>query len=140
MNLFFLIDTININEEEKNTFLALKSGKIDKTILKDCLYLTIKLASIYYDKKVILLLDEYDVPLAKASENGYYKEMLDVLNGLLSNSFKDNKYLKMAVIPVACKYLKKVSLQVLITLFRILFQKEALMNTLVLLIRKLKNY
>ena len=75
----FLIDAININEEEKNTFLALKSGKIDKTILKDCLYLIIKLASIYYDKKVFLLLDEYDAPLAKASENGYYKEMLDVL-------------------------------------------------------------
>lgn len=59
--------------------MALKSGKIDKTILKDCLYLIIKLASIYYDKKVFLLLDEYDAPLAKASENGYYKEMLDVL-------------------------------------------------------------
>ena len=105
----FLIDTININEEEKNTFLALKSGKIDKTILKDCLYLIIKLASIYYDKKVILLLDEYDVPLAKASENGYYKEMLDVLNGLLSNSFEDNKYLKMAVI-TGCMQVSKESI------------------------------
>ena len=105
----FLIDTININEEEKNTFLALKSGNIDKTILKDCLYLMIKFASIYYDKKVILLLDEYDVPLAKASENSYYKEMLDVLNGLLSNSFKDNKYLKMAVI-TGCMQVSKESI------------------------------
>ena len=56
-----------------------------------------------YGKKVILLIDEYDVPLAKASErdtakNGYYSGMLDVIKGIMSTALKDNEFLKLAVI------------------------------------------
>ena len=105
----FLLDLKDIKEDDRSNFLALKSGKFDKTILKNSLYLLIKVASIYYDKPVILLLDEYDVPLAKAGEYGYYSEMLDVLKGLLSGSFKDNKYLKMAVI-TGCMQISKESI------------------------------
>ena len=105
----FLLDSKNIKEDDRNNFLALKSGNFDETILKNSLYLLIKIASIYYDKPVILLLDEYDVPLAKAGEYGYYREMLDVLKGLLSGSFKDNKYLKMAVI-TGCMQISKESI------------------------------
>lgn len=46
---------------------------------------------------MILLVDEYDVPLAKASENGYYAEMLDVVRVLLGGALKTNPYLKFAV-------------------------------------------
>ncbi len=105
----FLLDLKDIKEDDRSNFLALKSGKFDKTILKNSLYLLIKVTSIYYDKPVILLLDEYDVPLAKAGEYGYYSEMLDVLKGLLSGSFKDNKYLKMAVI-TGCMQISKESI------------------------------
>ena len=52
----------------------------------------------YYKKPVILLIDEYDVPIAKASSNGYYKEMLEIMTGLLSTALKDNSSLKFAVI------------------------------------------
>ena len=51
-----------------------------------------------YGKPVILLLDEYDVPLAKASSNGYYTEMLEVVKPLMSTALKDNPSLQMAVI------------------------------------------
>lgn len=51
-----------------------------------------------YGKPVILLLDEYDVPLAKASSNGYYTEMLEVIKPLMSTALKDNPALQMAVI------------------------------------------
>ena len=42
----------------------------------------------YYNKPVILLIDEYDVPIAKASSNGYYKEMLEVMKAMLSTALK----------------------------------------------------
>lgn len=51
-----------------------------------------------YGKPVVLILDEYDVPLAKANANGYYREMLDVIRGIMSSSLKTNDYLKFAVI------------------------------------------
>lgn len=52
----------------------------------------------YYGKKVILLLDEYDVPIAKASSKGYYTEMMEVLKTMLSISLKDNSVLELAVV------------------------------------------
>ena len=67
-----------------------------------------------YGKQVILLIDEYDVPLAMAKEedtpeNRYYKQMLDVIRGLISTSVKDNEYLKFAVI-TGCLRIAKESI------------------------------
>ena len=62
-----------------------------------------------YDKQVILLIDEYDVPLAKAHFNGYYREMLDVIRGLMSTSLKTNPYLKFAVV-TGCLRIPKESI------------------------------
>ena len=61
----------------------------------------------YYRKPVILLLDEYDVPLAKASRNGYYKEMLTVIKGMMSTALKDNQFLKFAIITGCLKIAKE---------------------------------
>lgn len=60
------------------------------------------------DKKVILLLDEYDVPLTKASENGYYREMLNIMRGVLQ-VLKDNDHLQFAVI-TGCLRISKESI------------------------------
>ena len=49
----------------------------------------------YYGKPVVLLIDEYDVPIAKVSSNGYYKEMLEVMKAMLSAALKDNSALKL---------------------------------------------
>ena len=51
----------------------------------------------HYGKPVILLIDEYDVPVAKANNNGYYAEMLDVMKGLMQ-ALKDNQALRFAVV------------------------------------------
>ena len=44
----------------------------------------------YYGKQAILLLDEYDVPLAKASSHGYYEQMLEVIKAMMTTALKDN--------------------------------------------------
>ena len=67
-----------------------------------------------YGRKVILLIDEYDVPLAKASEedtkaNNYYASMLDVIKGIMSCSLKDNEFLEFAVV-TGCLRIAKESL------------------------------
>ena len=67
-----------------------------------------------YGKPVILLIDEYDVPLSKASEkntarNRYYEQMLDMIKGLLSVALKTNEYLKFAVI-TGCLRITKESI------------------------------
>lgn len=67
-----------------------------------------------YGKKVILLIDEYDVPLAKANEmnsneKDFYGKMLDVIKGIMSTALKDNKYLEFAVI-TGCLRIAKESI------------------------------
>ena len=57
-----------------------------------------KMLNTYYGKPVILLLDEYDVPIAKASSHGYYTEMMNIIKPLLSTSLKDNPNLCFALI------------------------------------------
>ena len=52
----------------------------------------------HYGKKAIVLIDEYDVPLAKASVHGYYAQMVDVIHGMLGNTLKTNSYLKKGVL------------------------------------------
>ena len=52
----------------------------------------------HYGKKAIVLIDEYDVPLAKASVHGYYAQMVDVIRGMLGNTLKTNSYLKKGVL------------------------------------------
>ena len=66
-----------------------------------------------YGKKVILLIDEYDVPLAKANEkntaeNQYYERMLDLIKGIMSIALKDNEFLQFAAI-TGCLRLAKES-------------------------------
>ena len=63
----------------------------------------------HYGKPVILLIDEYDVPIAKASAKGYYPEMLEVIKGLMSTALKDNDALRFAVI-TGCLRIAKESI------------------------------
>ena len=52
----------------------------------------------HYDRKVLILIDEYDVPLAKANEQGFYDEMVFLLRNFFENALKTNEYLKFAVL------------------------------------------
>ena len=105
----FILDSDEIDQLDKNKFILLMSGDYEIDDLKESLSLLIRTISIYYKKQVILLLDEYDVPLAKSSINGYYTEMLDLIKNVLSKSFKDNPYLKMAII-TGCMQISKESI------------------------------
>ena len=92
--------------------LMFKDGSIDD--VKGALKTIMRMMHAVYGKPVILFIDEYDVPLAKASEkntrqNRYYVQMLDVIKGMLSIALKTNEYLKFAVI-TGCLRIAKESI------------------------------
>lgn len=105
---YYLLDSSKVNEVQKEHFrrLANKSSSISET--QNSLLVLVKMLESHYGKPVILLIDEYDVPLAKASENGYYKEMLDEIKGIMQ-VIEDNRLLKMAVI-TGCLRIAKESI------------------------------
>ena len=63
----------------------------------------------YYGKKVIILIDEYDVPLDKAFQHGYYKEMVSLIRGLFGETLKTNEFLQFAVL-TGCLRVSKESI------------------------------
>lgn len=97
----------NIRENEKDIFSRLRSQTASITDIKGSIVTIMNMMQSYYEKPVILLIDEYDVPIAKASNNGYYKEMLEVIKGMLSTALKDNSSLKFAVITGCLKIAKE---------------------------------
>ena len=103
----YLLECAEIDEDDKKIFLDLKAGKADKVQVSRSFSTLMKMLQIYYQKPVILLLDEYDVPVAKASNHGYYNEMLDVMKGIMSTALKDNQALRFAVITGCLKIAKE---------------------------------
>lgn len=103
----YLLECVEIDEDDKKIFLDLKAGKADKVQISRSLSYLMRMLQIYYHKQVILLLDEYDVPVAKASNHGYYNEMLDVMKGIMSTALKDNQALRFAVITGCLKIAKE---------------------------------
>ena len=85
-------------EKEKQIELITSSYKI----LSNLLYK-------HYGKKTIFLIDEYDVPLDKAENNGYFKEMISLIRGMFNNAFKTNPYLEMAIL-TGCLRISKESI------------------------------
>ena len=109
-----LADYESVDEDDKIIFLRLKAQKGTKADIKNSLKIIMRMMYAVYDKEVILLIDEYDVPLAKAGEkddreNGFYSSMLDVIRGMMGAAVKDNEYLKFAVI-TGCLHIAKESL------------------------------
>ena len=97
----------NIRFNEKDIFSRLRSQTASITDIKGSIVTIMNMMQSYYEKPVILLIDEYDVPIAKASNNGYYKGMLEVIKGMLSTALKDNSSLKFAVITGCLKIAKE---------------------------------
>ena len=96
-----LISSEKVNENDKAIFRQLADvvkGDVSDAILKTGIALIMRMLQDYYEKPVILLLDEYDVPLAKASAHGYYAEMLEVMRAMISTALKDNPSLRFAVV------------------------------------------
>ena len=119
----FLIKTIN--EEARRLSVLSDSAELDETdhelltqlkkkeMTNDSLVYSIRelteLLEKHYGRKVIVLIDEYDVPLAKANENGYYDEMVLLIRNLFENALKTNNSLKFAVL-TGCLRIAKESI------------------------------
>lgn len=102
----YLLNSDRIEEFDKEIIRQLIRGTASIKDTKGSLLLLTRLMQQYYGKSVILLIDEYDVPVAKANSNGYYKEMLDVMKGLMQ-ALKDNRSLRLAVITGCLKIAKE---------------------------------
>lgn len=85
------------------------AGEADPVEIRTALSSLMRMLMEFYHRRVILLIDEYDVPLAKAHENGYYREMLDLVRGIMSTSLKTNPYLHSSVV-TGCLRIPKESI------------------------------
>ncbi len=108
LNQLYLLESEKVNPYEKEIFYRIVSKKATQEEVENSLLRLIRLMSIHFEKPVMLLIDEYDVPLAKASEKGYYPEMLEVIKGVMQ-TIKDNTSLKLAVI-TGCLRIAKESI------------------------------
>ena len=98
-----------VDRTMKQQFYAVKNKTASAEEIKTALLTLMKMMQAHYGKPVILLLDEYDVPIAKASANGYYDEMLKVIKTMMSTALKDNSVLLFAVI-TGCLRIAKESI------------------------------
>lgn len=102
----YLLDSDRIGTSDKEIAKQLEWGQASLKDTKGSLLLLTRMMQQHYGKPVILLIDEYDVPVAKANSNGYYAEMLDVMTGLLQ-ALKDNQALQFAVVTGCLKIAKE---------------------------------
>ena len=99
----YIKSSVNFTEEEMQSYLNLLDydllkDQTDKTCITNSLRTLIYLLYRHHGKRPILLIDEYDVPIAKAAHFGYYREMVDIMGPMLSNALKTNEYLERAVL------------------------------------------
>ena len=107
-----LIENKKIDPDTKKIFYALKSKTANKAEVVKALDTLMNILYTVYGKKVVLLIDEYDVPIAKAfntDENSYYPNMLSLMKGVLSYALKDNKYLEFGIL-TGCLRIAKQSI------------------------------
>ena len=104
-----LIDNNQVSEDQRQIFLRLRNRTASLTEVQSSLLTLLQMMQTHYGKPGILLIDEYDVPIAKASANGYYPEMLEVIKSMMSTALKDNSSLRFAVI-TGCLRIAKESI------------------------------
>lgn len=105
----YVLKNESSDKDDLEKFGRLKSEISLDTELTDALVLLSKLMYEYYKKPVVILIDEYDVPMAKGDANGYYREITDIIRYMLSKALKDNRYLKFAVM-TGCLRIAKESI------------------------------
>ncbi len=113
----FLLESDMLDEEDKNAYRRLirvemeseASYAMSDSTLTDSLKTLSRLLVRHYGRKVILLIDEYDVPLDKAFQAGYYEEMVSLIRNLFSNALKTNDDLQFSVL-TGCLRISKESI------------------------------
>ena len=104
----YLQESVRVAQYDKNLLKRIEAGTATQVELKNSFVTLTRAMAAHYGKPVILLLDEYDVPIAKASAKGYYAKMLDVVKGLMQ-ALKDNDALRFAVV-TGCLRIAKESI------------------------------
>ncbi len=110
----FLLDSDNLTEEDKNIYramIAMQDGKyvMSEDILISSLQILSELLYKHHGIKTVILIDEYDVPLDKAFQNGYYREMVSLIRAMFGLALKTNDFLQFAVL-TGCLRIAKESI------------------------------
>ena len=105
----FLLDSKVLSDYDKSDYKALLDSSMSEAVFCGGLRRLSELLEKHYGTKVILLIDEYDVPLAKAFANGYYDQMVFLIRNLLEQALKTNSSLKLAVL-TGCMRISKESI------------------------------
>ena len=134
---YFLLESEKLTEHDKSAYRRILDDSMNEGMLASSLKLLCGLLEKHYGTKVILLIDEYDVPLAKAHANGYYARMLSLIRSLLGQALKTNSSLKFAVL-TGCLRISKESIFTGLNNLKVLM--NALMNTLALRTRKCARF
>lgn len=120
----FLLQSDKLTESDKNKYHAVSTflnGRYEMT--DDALYASLQTLSEllykYYGKKTVILIDEYDVPLDKAFQHGYYKEMVALMRAMFGKALKTNEALEFAVL-TGCLRVSKESIFTGLNNFKIL--------------------
>ena len=120
----FLLNSENLTENEKNRYqklISMQGGlfSMDEKSLISSLNILSELLYKYYGKKTVILIDEYDVPLDKAFQNGYYREMVSLIRGIFGLALKTNDALQFAVL-TGCLRVSKESIFTGLNNFKVL--------------------
>lgn len=106
---YFLLDSEKLNAHDKEEYEQLLDKNMNEATFGNSLKMLSGMLEKHYGTKVILLIDEYDVPLAKADANGYYDQMISLIRSLLGEALKTNNSLKFAVL-TGCLRISKESI------------------------------
>lgn len=125
----YLLHSDNLSENDKKRYQALiniENGRyeIDSSILVSALQILSKFLYKHHGQKTIILIDEYDVPLDKAFQHGYYKEMVALLRGIFGTALKTNEFLYFAVL-MGCLRVSKESIFTGLNNFKVLSITDA---------------
>ena len=104
---YYLKTSDVLTDEDRILFTKMLHGQDDN--IEDSIRMLSKLLYKHYGLKVVILIDEYDVPLDKAFQNGYYKEMVSLIRGLFGQALKTNEFLQFAVL-TGCLRVSKESI------------------------------
>ena len=124
LRLSFLAESDRISEKEKYSFRRFLDEQDTREDVQDSLKMLSGLLYGYYGRKVILLIDEYDVPLDKAFQHGYYREMTALIRSLFSQALKTNDALYFAVL-TGCLRVSKESIFTGLNNFKVLSVADA---------------
>ena len=105
----YLLESDKLSESDKLEYQSLLDSNMDESTFCDSLRILSEMLEKHHNTKVILLIDEYDVPLAKAHANGYYDQMISLIRSLLGEALKTNNSLKLAVL-TGCLRISKESI------------------------------